>query len=122
MNNIKCCSKACIECGFTKDGTTNTLYADIHEIIKDIKVFPCHMYLKSKTGSENTGVEKLESIQVCRGYVSFMKINYPEIGLFSQAWNKLFDEIEPSELNNIRSIQELYSSHSGLRENKYLNN
>lgn len=122
LPKIKTCNKICGECGFTKDGTTDTLYNEAYNIIENAIIFPCHMYLKSKTGSENQGTETLNEIHVCRGYVAFMVKNYAlrvsssEIGAKRKIWDKLFSEIEPSELDNICSLDELENRHIGLRE------
>ena len=122
LPRIKTCNKICGECGFTKDGTTDTLYNEAYNIIENAIIFPCHMKLKEVTGSENQGVELLKEIQVCRGYVAFMAKNYAfrvsssEIGAKRKIWDKLFSEIGPSELDNICSLDELENRHIGLRE------
>ena len=120
MKKITTCSKACVECGFTKDGTTDTLYAEMYDIAENAIVFPCHMFLKKHTGSENTGVETLKEIQVCRGYVAFMLKNkidviYQLTGIPAVIWEGLLDSIEPEELDNICSLEELEARHIGLR-------
>ena len=125
--NITVCNKVCSTCGFTKDGTSNTLYADFYDIVKEGKIFPCHMYLKSKTGFENLGTETLDEIKVCRGYVAFIK-KYPE---FMNDWSpqirfvwesSLLSKIEPNELDNIQSLAELVKTHKGLRLGLRLDN
>lgn len=118
---IKTCNKICGECGFTKDGTTDTLYNEAFDIIKDAIVFPCHLYLKSKTGSENQGTETLNEIHVCRGYVAFMFKNNKDIlinqrGLKHSLWVDLIGEILHDDLSNICTHEELYARHIGLRE------
>jgi len=119
---VNCCEKICVECGFSKKGTTETLYADSIDIMNNGSLFPCHMYLKSQTGSENTGTETLEEIKVCRGYVAYMKINRPELSLFTPIWDKLFNEIRVDELEEIYSPSELIQNHHGLRNGIYLRN
>ena len=118
---IKTCNKICGECGFTKDGTTDTLYNEAFDIIENAIVFPCHMYLKSKTGSENQGTEMLDEIHVCRGYVAFMLKNCKDIlikqrGLKYSLWVDLVGEILHDDLSNICTPEELYARHIGLRE------
>ena len=119
---VNCCKKICNTCGFTKNGTNNTLYAEAIDIIKQGVIFPCHEYLQSKTGSENTGTETLKEIKVCRGYVAYMKINRPELSLFTPIWDKLFNEIRVDELEEIYSKSELIQNHNGLRNKIYLRN
>lgn len=118
---ITVCSKACNECGFTKDGTTDTLCNEAFDIIKNAIIFPCHMYLKSKTGSENQGTETLDEVKVCRGYVAYMVKNYPftilasQIGQKEQIWIELASQILEDELDNICTPKELNQRHIGLR-------
>ena len=77
-------------------------------------------YLSSPYVSQ--GTETLNEIHVCRGYVAFMAKNYAftvsssEIGAKRKIWDKLFSEIEPSELDNICSLDELENRHIGLRD------
>jgi len=128
MKSIKPCSKACVECGFTKDGTTDTLYAESFSIIDTGVIFPCHMYLKSKTGNESYGAETLDEIQVCRGFVAFIKKNLMHVVEYWRAdvqyiwFNYLLNEIDDSEFENIRTFEELLDSHKALRSNTFLGN
>lgn len=124
---ISVCSKICNECGFT-GATKDTLYADFYDILKRGVVFPCHKYLKSQTGSESYGVEKLTTVRVCRGYVAFVKkygvinaiaSNYPSL---VPIWKELLDDIQDEELDTILSLEQLKDHHKGLREDIYLNN
>ena len=124
---ISVCSKICSECGFT-GSTSDTLYAEFYNIVKQGVLFPCHMYLKSQTGSESYGVEKLTTVKVCRGYVAFVKKynlisaianNYPSV---VPVWRELLDNIQDVELDSILSLDQLKEKHKGLRENIYLGN
>ena len=124
---IEVCKKICNECGFT-GATSDTLYADFYDILKRGVVFPCHKYLKSQTGSESYGVEKLTTVRVCRGYVAFVKkygvinaiaSNYPSL---VPIWKELLDDIQDEELDTILSLEQLKDHHIGLREDIYLNN
>ena len=124
---IEVCKKICNECGFN-GSTTDTLYADFYDILKRGVVFPCHKYLKSQTGSESYGVEKLTTVKVCRGYVAFVKkygvisaiaSNYPSL---VPIWKELLDDIQDEELDTILSLEQLKDHHIGLREYIYLNN
>lgn len=96
--------------------------------MKEGVIFPCHMYLKSKTGSESYGTETLNEIQVCRGYVAFAKkynlvsaidSNYPSR---VKLWKELLSEIKDEELDDILCLQELKDNHIGLRDKIYLGN
>ena len=129
MKNIKLtiCSKICSECGFN-GSTSDTLYAEFYNIVKQGILFPCHMYLKSKTGNESYGTETLKEVKVCRGYVAFVKkynlisaiaSNYPSRVTY---WKPLLEEIQEEELRNILSLKELVENHKGLREGVYLGN
>ena len=124
---IEVCKKICNACGFT-GATSDTLYADFYNILKRGVLFPCHKYLKSQTGSESYGVEKLTTVKVCRGYVAFVKkwgiivgiaSNYPHIVPY---WQPLLKEIRDDELDQILSMDQLKDIHKGLRENIYLGN
>ena len=124
---ITVCSKICNECGFN-GSTTDTLYAEFYNIVKQGTLFPCHMYLKSKTGNESYGTETLKEIKVCRGYVAFVKkwgliagiaSNYPHVVPY---WQPLLKEIRDDELDQILSLDQLKEKHKGLRENIYLGN
>lgn len=124
---IEVCSKICKECGFLQ-GNQNTLYAELYEILQQGKVFPCHMYLKSKTGSENTGSETLDTVKVCRGYVTFVAKHgkhlvtkyEPEI---QNIWiNTLIPKITKDDLGLVYDMYELINNHKGLSFNTYLNN
>lgn len=120
--NVKCCNKICNECGFLK-GNQNTLYAEAVEMMMEHHIFPCHLYLKAHTGSENTGAETLKDVEVCRGYVAFTKFYLnPYLGLISKGWDKLFSEIKDEEFDVIYSPKELYKNHIALREGIYLGN
>lgn len=123
VKDIKCCSKICKTCGFSKKGTKDTLYADIYKIIEAGVVFPCHEYLQKHTGSENTGVEKLDKIEVCRGYVAFIKkTNTIPYGLYPH-WDKLFDEVTEDDMKKVYdSDVELVKSHQGLWRKIFLRN
>ena len=121
--NVKCCSKICNSCGFLKGGIQNTLYAEAVEMMIEHHIFPCHLYLKAHTGSESYGTETLKDVEVCRGYVAFTKFYLnPYLGLFSKAWDKLFEEIKPEEIDLIYNPKELYQNHKALREGTYLGN
>ncbi len=124
---IEVCKKICNECGFT-GATSDTLYADFYNILKSGIIFPCHKYLKSQTGSESYGVEKLTTIKVCRGYVAFAKkysaisaviSKYPSL---SPIWKDLLNDIQDEELATILSLEQLKGHHIGLRDNIYINN
>lgn len=119
--NIKPCSRICNECAFN-GSTKDTLYAEAIDIIMDGRIFPCHMYLKSKTGCEYLGTETLDDIQVCRGYVAFMKKYHKHVARLNPMWVELFDEIDDCELENIISPIDLFENHKGLRERIYLGN
>lgn len=122
---ITTCEKICCECGFN-GSTEDTLYADIVDIAKQGVVFPCHMYLKSKTGSENQGTETLKKIKVCRGYVAWFKKFNLIAGLASnypsrvKLWQELTDQIKDEELEPILDMEELRKIHKGIRDNIYL--
>ena len=124
---ISVCSKICNECGFT-GATKDTLYAEFYNIIKQGILFPCHMYLKSKTGNESYGTETLKEVKVCRGYVAFVKkynlisaiaSNYPSQVKY---WKPLLEEIQEEELTNILSLDQLKDNHIALRKGVYLGN
>lgn len=124
---ISVCSKICNECGFN-GSTTDTLYAEFYNIVKQGTLFPCHKYLKSQTGNESYGTETLKEIKVCRGYVAFVKKfgiiagiarNYPTQVKY---WQPLLKEIRDDELDQILSFSQLKNIHKGLRENIYLGN
>lgn len=126
-HKIEVCKKICNKCGFT-GATKDTLYADFYDILKRGVLFPCHKYLRSQTGSESYGVEKLTTIKVCRGYVAFVKkysvisaivSNYPSL---VPVWKELLDDIQDEELDSILSLEQLKGHHKGLREGIYLNN
>jgi len=123
---INCCNKICDECAFNGN-TENTLYAETYNIINNFILFPCHKYLKSKTGCEYLGAETLNEIKVCRGYVSFMKkyhINdLKSIDVNSQLiWIDLFNEIRDYELKDILDLKTLESKHIALRDKIYIGN
>ena len=124
---ISVCSKICPECGFN-GSTTDTLYAEFYNIVKQGTLFPCHMYLKAHTGNESYGTETLKEIKVCRGYVAFVKkyglisgiaSNYP---FMVRYWQPLLNKIRDDELDDILSLDQLKEIHKGLRENIYLGN
>ena len=124
---IKPCNKICDECAFN-GSTKDTLYAETFDIINNGIVFPCHMYLKSKTGYEHLGSETLDEKQVCRGYVAFMKkYNQDVIETLTaekqHIWfQDLFNEIDDDELHEILSLNKLIENHKGLKERIYLGN
>lgn len=120
MMKILPCKKICHECGFSKLGTKNTLYAESFEIIERGIIFPCHMYLKAHTGSENKGVEQLNEIHVCRGYVAYMKLYHNDIQLDNGLWTDLFDKLDERDLIHIYTPDELLENHKALRDNIYL--
>ena len=122
MPKIKPCSKICNECGFTKNGTKNTLYAEAFDIIQNGVVFPCHMYLKAHSGSESYGAENLDEVKVCRGYVAYMKKH--NLGVI-ETWDSrlqyfwfqnLLNDIRDEELEDIYSPEELIEAHEGLKK------
>lgn len=122
---ITVCSKICNECGFT-GSTTDTLYAEFYDIVKQGTLFPCHKYLKSQTGNESYGTETLKEVKVCRGYVAFVRkygliagiaSNYPSQVKY---WKPLLEDIGVEELDDILSLVQLIKIHKGLRENIYL--
>ena len=117
---VTLCEKACKTCGFPKDGTKDTLYADIFDLMSDGAVFPCHEYLESKTGSENTGTETLDEVKVCRGYITFLKKEFPMLGHGNM--KHLFDQIGQFEMDNCRTKQELFHTQKNIRNNIRLNN
>lgn len=121
---IVICKKMCKECAFNGN-TENTLYAETFDIIDKNKVFPCHTYLKQKTGSENLGVETLDTVRVCRGYVAFMQKNNlinPDNPFLAQIWKELVSELEVEDLNDILTLEELIEAHDGLKNNIKLGN
>lgn len=123
---IEVCKQPCSECGFTKDGTRNTLYAEAISMIANGTVFPCHMYLKSITGSENEGVEKLTHVKVCKGYVAFIKKNFPGIietyrETHQYVWNQdLLPQITDKDMENILTVDELIERHQALKSMTFL--
>ncbi|MGB1226437.1 MAG: hypothetical protein ACPG9K_00985 [Poseidonibacter sp.] len=119
---IGLCNKICKECGFIKKGTKDTLYAEAKEMFQNGAIFPCHLYLKSQTGSENIGTEKLKEIKVCRGYVSYVSLHHPEIIAHNDTWKSLFDELNPEDFLDIYEPEELEENHIGLKENIFLGN
>jgi len=124
---ITICDKACSECGFTKSGTKDTLYAQTSFMLNQGTLFPCHLYLKSQTGSENRGTEKLDVVRVCRGYIAYVKKNFPVLVETWRAdiqyhWFPLLDQIKHEELSDIYTPNELFNSHIHLREGIYLDN
>lgn len=118
---ITSCKKICSTCALNGN-SKDTLYAETYEIINQGKIFPCHEYLKSKTGCEYFGTESLQEIKVCRGYVAYMKLNRPELAMFTTIWEYLFNKIDVSELEDILSMKELEQNHKGLRDKIYLGN
>lgn len=124
---ISVCKTICNECGFN-GSTTDTLYAEFYNIVKQGTLFPCHKYLKSQTGNESYGTETLKEVKVCRGYVAFVKkynlisgiaSNYPSIVKY---WKPLLEEIQEKELSSILSLDQLRDNHIALREGVYLGN
>ena len=120
--NIILCTKICEECGFSKEGTTDTLYAEVFDMFDTGTIFPCHMYLKSKTGNESYGSESLDTIPVCRGYVAYTFLHRPAIQPLPYVWNHLFSLLNHSDLANIYTPDELIQAHKGLRGRVYLGN
>lgn len=122
---IEPCKQICKECAFNGN-TKDTLYAEAYKMLNTGTIFPCHMYLKAHTGSESYGVEKLKDIQVCRGYVAFVKKHkfYEQYQpAIRKLWdNFLLDKIDDSELDDILSLHELEQNHKGLRDYIYLGN
>lgn len=123
MNNpkITVCSNICNECAFN-GSTKDTLYAEAFNIINKGIIFPCHKYLKSKTGNESYGTETLDEVKVCRGYVAFQVKYYWLQRKDSTIWNKLMNEIRLEELEDILSLDELIENHNGLKNKIYLGN
>ena len=118
---ISVCSKICNECGFN-GSTSDTLYAEFYNIVKQGVLFPCHMYLKSQTGCEFLGTETLNTIKVCRGYVAFMKKYHTHQIRHNKVWDYLINQIEPEELDAILSLEDLKANHVHLRDGIYLGN
>ena len=122
MLKVSPCSKICHECGFTKKGMKNTLYAEVFDIIQNGVVFPCHMYLKKHSGHESFGTENLQEIKVCRGYIAYMKKHKLDV---IETWNtdlqyfwfqNLLNEISDEEMEDIYSPDELIEAHEGLKK------
>ena len=122
MPKISLCPHICNECGFTKDGTENTLYAEAIDVINRGVLFPCHMYLRSQTGDESRGTELLDEVKVCRGYVAYMSLYAPYPVMLRGPWAQLIDQITPEDIKNIYTPSELHFHHKGLREGVFLNN
>lgn len=118
---VTVCKDICDECAFNGN-SKDTLYADMFQIVLEGKVFPCHKYLKSKTGCKYLGVEQLNEVKVCRGYVAFVKKYNPHIERLNQVWKELIKDIKDDELNNILSLRELVDNHIGLRDKIFLGN
>jgi hypothetical protein len=122
------CTAICNECGFSKKGTVNTLYAEAFDIIQTGKIFPCHLYLKQQTGSESYGTELLNEIKVCRGYVAFMKKHHQDTinswdEKLQQFWQEnLLSCITEKDMQDIYTPEELIQAHKGLAEYIKLNN
>lgn len=125
---VKPCSKICHECGFIKAGAKDTLYAETFDILKNGVVFPCHMYLKARSGNESYGTENLNEIKVCRGYVAYVKKHNLDVietwraDLQNFWFQELLSEITDEEVEDIYSTSKLIEAHKGLRENIKLNN
>lgn len=120
--NITLCPKICTECGFTKYGTTDTIYADAIDIIDRGILFPCHMYLRAHTGDESHGTETLDEVKVCRGYVAYQFVNGTIPTYLVQTWNNLWAQLKSDDLDDLYTPEELIANHRGLREGIYLNN
>ena len=120
--DITLCSKACKTCGFPKSGTTNTLYADMNDLMEIGGVFPCHEYLQSKTGCENLGTETLDEIKVCRGYVAYIFEYGPPHLRFNPALARLFIQLKISDLQQGRDPMELKKAHRALQTDTKLGN
>ena len=122
LEDISCQEESCVECGFTKDGACNTLFADMIHIVQEDIIFPCHMFLKARTGSDNRGAETLSEVKVCRGYVAYRKKHNVKAKRDLDLWNKLESEIPDDELDNILGEHQLTDRHKSLKEHVYLNN
>ena len=122
MKKISVCNKICKECGFTKNGTKNTLYYETIDMFRKGMLFPCHMELKAVSGDESYGVEMLEEIKVCRGYVAFMAKHNPVMKYVSHIWRDLLNEVDSKELDNILEWSELFENHEALRNGWELGN
>ena len=118
---VTVCNKVCSTCAFNGN-STNTLYAETERVIENKQIFPCHMYLKSQTGCEFLGTETLDTIKVCRGYVAYMKKYHSSQIRRSKVWEYLTSQIEPKELDDILSLEDLKLNHKHLREGIYLGN
>ena len=118
---ITTCDKICNECAFNGN-SKDTLYAEVFDIIDKKAIFPCHKYLKSKTGYEHLGTETLDEVKVCRGYVAFIMKYYWLQTTHLRHWFDLFNEIKIEELEEILDIDELIKNHKGMRERIYLGN
>lgn len=120
---IKVCNKICSECGFTKDGTENTLYHETLGMMMTGVIFPCHMELKKISGDMSYGVEKMSEVKVCRGYVAFNKKNNFRLEVRrNPIWASMLAEISDEELDNICDIDELHRRHEALRNGWRLEN
>lgn len=121
---ISICNKICNECAFNNN-TKNTLYAETFNILENNQIFPCHKFLKAKTGLENQGVTTLNHVKVCRGYVAFTKKNNLLITTnpaLTKIWNDLLAQISDEELDSILNMEELMDNHEALRNKIYLGN
>jgi hypothetical protein len=79
------------------------------------------MELKAVSGDMSRGVEQLDEVRVCRGYVAFMKVNKPRHRAHP-IWAKLFNEINDGELDRICNWTELKENHQALRDGIRLGN
>lgn len=122
MKTIKPCNKICKECGFIKGGATDTLYAETAEMVHQGILFPCHMELKAISGDESYGVEQMDDVRVCRGYVAFMRLNYPDLANLSVVWKDMMNEITNEELAITYTTNGLIANHKPLREGIRLGN
>lgn len=111
MPKISICNKTCIECGFLKCSKKGVLTPDFIQIANRQILFPCHMELKKVSGSENTGVEQMKDIKVCRGYIeSFVKSG---IKAKHEEMQKLMNQIEDVE-KDIMNVTEALRYHGRI--------
>lgn len=111
--DIEPCSKVCSECGFLPGSPVGILQPEIREYIAKGILFPCHMKLRSVTGSDNQGVELYMTVQptvkVCRGYIiAMIKSGIPPQ---NQAWAKLYHAVGSDIDPRVMDIQETLKYH-----------
>lgn len=111
MKTISLCNKVCIECGFLKDSKKGVLTPDVIHIVNRQILFPCHLELKKVSGSENTGVEQMEDVKICRGLVESLVVS--NIKPKHHEMQKLMNQIdEPNE--NIMEINDALRYHGRI--------